>query len=105
MIWKPNDSIYIFDRQILPISRNMSVIIGEITCKAAPTLGEISEIDYVEWKLDGRLVYTVKEPDEDGSYSWEWKKSSIGNHTLEAIAYYINGDTVSDREEVWIFNS
>ncbi|MEA2053703.1 MAG: hypothetical protein U9O96_01080 [Candidatus Thermoplasmatota archaeon] len=103
MIWKPNHSLYIANRQVLPLPINISIIIGKITCKASATWNGDGSINYVEWRLDGKVVKICNKT-ENYSYVWEWYEKATGYHIVEATAYFVNGSVVSDEEKVLIYN-
>ncbi|MEA2053727.1 MAG: Ig-like domain-containing protein [Candidatus Thermoplasmatota archaeon] len=96
-IVKPENSIYIFNRKILPNA--FPLIIGEITIQAHAN-DEQSGIAKVEFYIDNILKHT----DIESPYEWLWDENAVGKHEIKAIAYDTAGNTADAEQEVWIFN-
>jgi hypothetical protein len=93
-------SLYIFDREIMPLDKPPSIILGPITIEADVSYSRV-EVERVEFYIDGETQpsATLYEP----PYSWKWDKWAFGWHIIKVVAY---GSDQKDMEErwVWIFN-
>jgi len=73
--------LYLFDRQIIPISSGTTIIIGRIVVRAIAYDGE-SSIENVSFYVNGRLQsIDMKQP-----YEWLWR-GDLGFKYLQAVAY------------------
>ncbi|RLF30947.1 MAG: hypothetical protein DRJ99_01005 [Thermoplasmata archaeon] len=82
-IIKPRNYLYIFDREIMPLS-GRAITIGGITVECS-AFDNKSGIDKVEFYVDEKLVKTVKGSKE--MYSWRWNTFSVGLHKLTVKAF------------------
>ena len=89
--------LYIFNRPIIPLLGDITIIIGQITVEV-DTSDETSGIDKVEFYIDDEL----KNADDEGPYEWTWGHA-FWQHALKVIAYDNAGNTASDEQTVWIF--
>jgi hypothetical protein len=94
-ITKPDDSLYLFNREILPLS--LPVVIGKINVGFEELLNE-TLAGYGELYIDGEITAT---PNIVGVLTWN--KLSFGKHTLKVIAFDDFGNRASDEIEVWKF--
>ena len=91
-IVKPDDAVYILNREIVP--SNVPIIIGKITVEALA-----NHAQKVEFYVDSKLKASLTNP----PYEWEWKGFAIGNHEIMVKAY--NGKASSfDKVSVIIIN-
>jgi len=88
--------LYIFNREIMQISLNESIVIGKITIEA-DTYGNVEK---VEFYIDGKLKYT----DCNSPYSWLWDEHAVGKHKIVVIAYDEMGKMASAQMQIKIFN-
>jgi|GEM_PF-2838426 len=96
-IEKPENRVYLFDREIMPSS--IPLIIGDITIKINAH-DEQSNIAKVLVIIDEELKYRGMTP----PYQWRWDERTLGMHTLIAKAYDTNGNNADDEIKIWIFN-
>jgi len=94
-ITKPDNSLYLFNREILPLSS--SVVIGKINVEFEELLNETSA-GYGELYIDGELTAT-----SNIMSVLTWNKLSFGKHTLKVIAFDVYGNRASVEIEVWKF--
>ena len=107
-ITKPK-GIYLFDRQIIPISFNSSLIIGPITIIANLIADEGTILDRVEChiynKRDKEIftdVEPIANPEEPyDPYECIWNIPAFDKHTIEVILYDDQNDSISDTTLVW----
>jgi hypothetical protein len=90
--------LYIFDREIIPISMG-TIIIGGITIETGPEFAKYG-IDRVEFYVDNVL----KSTDTQSPYTWLWDEKAFGKHEIKTIAYDKKGNTTEDEIDVIIFN-
>ena len=98
-IVKPKKAFYLDDQEVLPRLIRLALIIGDITIEANVT-DEDSEIEKVEFYINGKLVNTSTEPNEDGLYTYLWTRDRIRLihfFAVKIIAYDDAGNTDSDR--------
>ncbi|MEM2715658.1 MAG: Ig-like domain-containing protein, partial [Candidatus Thermoplasmatota archaeon] len=103
-IIKPRNSLYIMDREIIPLppyssSQARPVIIGKITIEA--TASGAAGIAKVEFYIDGLLKFI----DTTEPYSWTWNEFVIGMHEIKVVAYDSVGQKAEDIISVFIVNS
>lgn len=97
-IVKPRGHLYIWDRAIMPLFGNTTIVVGAVT--VAVTAESDTGIAKVEFYIDDELKETVTgEP-----YQWLWDEPSLFTHTIKVIAFDNAGNTATDEQEVWIFN-
>jgi len=75
-IVQPTNGIYIKNKRIIPLPKLLfckALILGDITVKVKAT-DENDDIDRVEFRINNKLVYNTSEPDQDGFYTYEWKR-------------------------------
>ena len=94
-ITKPDNSLYLFNREILPLSS--PVVIGKINVEFEELLNE-TLAGYGELYIDGELTAT-----SNMMGVLTWNKLSFGKHTLKIIAFDNYGNRASDEIEVWKF--
>jgi len=95
---KPVDYLYISDREVIKLPKNMTVVIGAITMEIS--VPSHNDVDEVEIYVDNELKETLTEK----PYNWLWNEKIFGEHTIKAIAYDFTGKMAVDSREVWIFN-
>jgi hypothetical protein len=87
--------LYIFDKSILFLPDNITIIIGGITVSVKVN----KEVQKVEFYVDDIL----KNTDKETPYKWKWDETVFGKHTLKAIAYDNDGNIDKDEMGIWIF--
>ena len=97
IITKPRENyLYLSGKEI--ISLPMTVIIGKISVESR--INGISEdVEKVEFYIDNEYQYT----DFEEPYTWFWDKPNFFRHILRVIAYYNDGDQLSEDVIVWKF--
>jgi len=96
-IIKPEEnSLYIFDKKIIPLSRN-TIILGGITIEV--DISNQSDVYKIEFYIDNSLEETIYKP----PYSWVWNKPTIGQHWMRVLAYDKEGNIGFDKEKMWVF--
>jgi len=97
-IVKPRGSLYIGNREVIPLLGNTTIILGAITVEiyAESKTG----IESVEIYVDEELKYA----DIEAPYEWLWDETIFGKHTVKAVAYDNAGNMASDEQHVWILN-
>jgi hypothetical protein len=97
IITQPRENyLYLSGKEIIPLP--ITVIIGKISVESR--INGISEdVEKVEFYIDNEYQYTAfEEP-----YTWLWGKSNFFRHKLTVIAYYNDGDQLSEDVIVWKF--
>ena len=90
--------LYIAGNELRYLSNlKRTIIIGKIGV-TADVNGNDTEIEKVEFYIDGNLKFT----DYEVPFEWVWKRSFF-LHTIDIIAYENSGDSCSDELEVWKF--
>ena len=97
-IHKPVGFLYIFDREILPLPENKTVIIGKITIVAS-IQDALSGVDTAEIYIDDNLKATF-----DESIKYTLDETIFGIHTIKIIAYDKAGNEAIKQIEVKIYN-
>ncbi len=95
-IKRPENYIYVFDREIAPSS--IPTIIGKITIKVDAF--DLEGIEKVEFYTDGNLKYN----DSIAPYEWTWDEFSFGEHEIKVTAYDDKENVASDEINVFILN-
>jgi hypothetical protein len=93
------NSLYIFDREVMPILRAKAIIVGKITIVAEAS-DDTSGIDNVKFYIDNTLQHT----DATDPYSWEWDETIFFMHTIKVVAYDHAGNSKQESVEVTIYN-
>ena len=88
--------LYIFDKEITPLSKN-TFIIGQITIKLEAD--DPSDVEKVELHIDNTLQETISAP----PYEWIWSEPSFGKHRIITMAYDNTGSIARNEIEVWKF--
>ena len=90
-ITKPEEgAIYLFNRKLIDINKEIAIIIGRIDVVAE---GDVAR---VEFYLDNELMYT----DYDSPFTWKLK-GVLGNHEIKVVGYDMADNVAED--EVKIF--
>jgi hypothetical protein len=101
-IIKPEKALYIMDHKIRKFLFRKPLIIGDINIEVN-TFDNDSEINKVEFFIDGELKVTISTP----PYSYMWSRDKIRlfnyRHLVEVIAYDSFGNSNTDKIEVWKF--
>ena len=106
-ITKPK-GIYFFDRQIIPIPFNSSLIIGPINIIANFTADEGTILDRVEchiYNKKDKEIFSDVEPinNSEEPYVCLWNIPAFDKHTIEVILYDDQNNSISDTTLVWKF--
>ncbi|MFX1297575.1 MAG: PKD domain-containing protein [Promethearchaeota archaeon] len=96
---KPRGHLYLFDKEIITLKKINPIIIGPIKVIINPE-SDI-DIDKIQLYVDDVLKDEILEK----PFEWCWNDKIYCKHTLKVILYDILGNTASDEQEVWIFNS
>jgi parallel beta-helix repeat protein len=94
--------LYIFDREIIPLPFNKTIIIGKITItvdandEGSPQSG----MKEVEFYIDGNLMNN----DSVTPYECLWDETAFFKHTITIKAYDKVGNVAIEEMGVWIFN-
>ncbi len=92
-IEKPKEGyIYLFDREIMTIGGNRTILIGAITVEAETNGNK------VEFYIDDELKYV----DSEAPFSWQWNEFAVGMHEIMVKAYN-NGAIANDRIKAMVF--
>ena len=89
--------LYVFDRKIAPLKHTIILGKAPITANASD---ETSQIEKVEFYIDGELKHTAYEE----PYEWHWDENAFGRHSIRVVAYDSAGNTASDEAYILIFN-
>ena len=93
---KPKDSLYLFDKELVPYSKPL--IIGGITISVDAT--DATGISRVLFIVDEDLKHeTTTTP-----YEWHWDEYTIGTSILEVIVYDSAGNIASVEKELLVIN-
>ncbi len=96
---KPQGGLYVFDKEILPLSNNVTVIFGDITIESIADDYE-TDIDKTEIWIDGNLENSSKEK----HYYWLWDEMAIGKHSITITAFDNAGNRRDKEFDVFIIN-
>ncbi|UCF11716.1 MAG: DUF362 domain-containing protein [Thermoplasmatales archaeon] len=97
IITQPRENyLYLSGKEIIPLP--ITVIIGKIFVESRIN-GITEDVEKVEFYIDNEYQYTAFE----GPYTWLWDKPNFFRHTLKVIAYYNDGDQLSENVIVWKF--
>jgi len=96
---KPQGGLYVFDRKIVPLSSNATVIFGDITIEIVADDHETG-IDKTEIRIDGNL----KNASGEEHFYWLWNETAIGRHSLTVTAFDNAGNRRDREREVFILN-
>jgi len=89
-------TLYLFGTKLTKFP--ITLIIGGIQVESKVN-GLFTDVDKVEFYLDGKLKYTAeKEP-----FTWHWIKPGIFKHTIQIKAYYNEINSLSANMTVWKF--
>jgi hypothetical protein len=87
--------LYIDGQDIFPIG--ITIVVGDIEIKSRIN-GITEQIEKVEFYIDNVFKVSITEP----PYSYLWNEQSFSiQHTIKVIAYYGEGDTLSNELVVW----
>jgi hypothetical protein len=98
-IEKPQGGLYAFDKKIIPLSNNATVILGDITMEILAEDYE-TDIDRLEIWVDGNL----KNSSNEKHYYWLWDEVMVGRHMVRITAWDNAGNCNSNEFEVFIIN-
>ncbi len=93
---KPENAIYIFDREIIPFIK--PIAIGKLTIKAE-VVEEMSGIDESYIEINGVEKARYKE-----EISYTWNEFAIGKQEIRIVAYDMAGNKAAKTIEIVIFN-
>lgn len=96
---RPRGYLYIFDRKIIPLLFDRTMIIGSITIEVNAT-DNLSGIDKVEFFIDEESKYN----DTTSPYNWSWDETAFFRHSIKVVAYDEAGNEAIDEIEARIFN-
>jgi hypothetical protein len=96
---KPQGGLYIFDRKIVPLQSNATVIFGDITIEIVADDHETG-IDTTEIRIDGIL----KNSSGEKQWYWLWNETAIGMHSLTVTAFDNAGNRRDSEIELFILN-
>ncbi len=96
---RPRGYLYIFDRKIIPLLFDRTMIIGSITIEVNAT-DNLSGIDKVEFFIDEESKYN----DTTSPYNWSWDETAFFRHSIKVVAYDEAGNKAIDEIKVRIFN-
>lgn len=96
-IIKPEKAIYLANNKI--ISFFVPLLIGKIDIEVDVPFCPGSEIDRVEFYIDGNL----REIDIAEPYRWTWDERVFFRHRIKVVAYVNSGDNLWDEITVWKF--
>jgi len=94
---KPENRVYLFDREIMPSS--IPLIIGCITIEIT-AYDDQSAISQALIIIDEELKYRGMAP----PYHWRWNERTLGMHSILARAYDTYGNSAEDEIQILIFN-
>jgi len=92
-ITKPDAAVYFNDANILPFYT--PIVFGGINIEV-DVVDEESEINRVEFYIDGDLKYVCWYFGTEESYSWIWNEQAFGRYTMKAVAYDNTIDSAND---------
>lgn len=98
-IERPRGYLYIFDKEVVPMPFDSTVILGSITMSISATDGETG-IGKIELFVDDQL----KNITHGNQHMWVWDEVVFGTHTIKVVAYDNAGNIASDEQNIWIFN-
>ncbi len=93
-IVKPENAIYVIDREIIPFK--FPVVFVGVTVEV-DALDNESGIERVEFYINGEL----KSTDTNAPYEWIWKDSSVRMQTITVFVYDYAGNSDSQEISVW----
>jgi len=98
-IEKPQGGLYIFNKEIVPLPNNMTVILGDITLNIVVDDYE-TNIDHTEIWIDS----TLKNHSKEKQFSWLWNEMAIGKHTITITSFDNAGNRTDKEFDVFIIN-
>ena len=94
-IIKPRSGyLYLFDREIMELGNNKTIIIGKITVETS--VQNESMMDRVDFYFNEELCYS----DNSMPYEWVCRKHHIGNAEIKCIAYDVYGKYGEDEMSI-----
>jgi PKD repeat protein len=91
-ITSPAEGLYLFGFRLLPLQKTILIGTGEIYVTVESFTSEAANIDHVDFLLDGVVQETVSV----WPYSWTIEGKITGTHSIEAVAFTDNYESVSD---------
>jgi hypothetical protein len=98
-IEKPRGHLYLFDKELLPLSSDRPIILGDISVTFSASDDETG-IEKSDIFVDNQLKNTI----EEKQYTWLWNETAVGTHTLHIKSYDNAGNEAVDEVNVWIMN-
>lgn len=98
-IAKPLKALYLNNQRIIPFSRARIIGPIDIEVDVYESWFDQGNAERVELYIDDELTGTLIDP----PYVWTWDKKTFGKHTIKAIAYDYEGNSVSDEVEIYKF--
>ena len=95
-IARPENALYINDREILPLSKPL--VIGGITAHAA--VSSSLDVANVSFYVDDNLKFA----DTNEPYQWLWDEQAVGMHKITIRAYDVQNNEAESSVDVLIFN-
>ncbi len=95
-ITRPENALYINDREILPLSKPL--VIGGITAHAA--VSSSLDVANVSFYVDDNLKFA----DTNEPYQWLWDEHAVGMHKITIKAYDVQNNEAESSVDVLIFN-
>jgi hypothetical protein len=97
---QPNKYFYIWGSPVLPVSRDVSVILGGIVVKASAVDNETGVATMELWIDD-----VLKNTTNADRLEWLWDETSfLKKHTLKIVAIDTVGNRIEQEHVVWLFN-
>jgi len=92
---KPNGGLYLFNFRFLPFGK--TTVIGPLNVMIT---ADDTSVAKAEFSVDGVLLETV----QDDPFDWRMNVKTMGQHTLEVMVFDSAGNTVTQSQEVTIYN-
>lgn len=93
--------VYFFNRPILRLFPQYTVLIGQVTIVAE--IESAIELDRIEFYIDEQLMKT-RSPNEYNLYEWTWDDRSLFSHEISVKAYDVFGRSESKSMNAIILN-
>ena len=99
IIEKPKGHLYIFDKELVPLPTEKSIVLGRISVTFSAVDDE-TDIAMSEIFVDTQLKHTTQEQ----QYTWLWDETAVGAHSIQIKSYDNAGNEALDEVDVLIIN-
>lgn len=98
-VTRPRGHLYLFNRELMPLPGERTVIIGKVTVEATVTDPATSGVDTSQIYVNNELKATFT-----GDISWTWDEFVLGQRTITIAATDRAGNEATVDIHVWMLN-